>query len=258
MDQKNISFAGAGRVASALGKELFNAGHKIDLIVSERGKSAQLLADSCNAEWSSRLIFPDRTDIIIVAVPDHKLPDVLNSIVCSGDTIVAHTAGSYSLDIFPEKINRKGVIYPLQTFSHGRNINFSNLPFLIESSDQESLKILKMVAESLSGKVYNIDFEKRRILHLAAVFVNNFTNFMLLNGKEITTTSYLPFELLNPLVHETISKAFDLGPENSQTGPAFRNDRNTIEKHLELLSYSPGLRKIYEDLTTAIINYYKK
>jgi predicted short-subunit dehydrogenase-like oxidoreductase (DUF2520 family) len=95
------------------------------------------------------------------------------------------------------------------------------------------------------------------MLHLAAVFVSNFTNHMLTEGKEIAVKAGFSFEILEPLIKETIQKAIDSGPENSQTGPAVRNDKNTIEKHLELLSFSPDLQKIYVDMTKSIIEYYK-
>lgn len=257
MSQSNISFAGAGRVASALCKELFHVGFTIDLIVSESGNSARLLAESCKADWSTKLVFNESTGIIIVAVPDNKLGLVLNSIKCNPETLVVHTAGSYGLDIFPANTERKGIFYPLQTFSYNRKLNFDGLPFLLEASDGDSFALLRDLAESVSGKVYNINHEQRMILHLAAVFVNNFTNHLLTESRQITERADLPFELLTPLIRETISKALDIGPENSQTGPAFRNDRNTIEKHMELLSFSPGLQTLYDELTRAIIEYYK-
>jgi predicted short-subunit dehydrogenase-like oxidoreductase (DUF2520 family) len=257
MYQNNISFAGAGRVAEALCKELFHAGIRIDTITSETETGGRSLADSCNAEWSSELIFPDSTKIIIVAVPDQRLKNVLDSIKCAPGTLIAHTAGSFGLDIFPEHLKRKGVFYPLQTFSKGRKISFIDLPFLLESSDIESSAVLKNLAESINGKVYFVDTEHRRMLHLAAVFTCNFTNHMLTMGKEIAFKAGFSFEMLAPLIQETISKAMDCGPENSQTGPAIRHDKITIEKHLELLSFSPELQRIYNEINLSIINYYK-
>ena len=190
-----------------------------------------------------QLVFPDSTKIIIIAVPDHRLKSVLGSIRCSQETLVAHTAGSFGLDIFPEQIKQKGIFYPLQTFTKGRKVSFIDLPFLLESSDDESSEILKSIAESIGGKVHFVDTEQRRMLHLAAVFVCNFTNHMLTLGKEWRSKGDFPFEILVPLIKETISKAMDLGPENSQTGPAIRHDQNTIEKHLELLSFSLSCRR---------------
>jgi len=109
MYKDSISFAGAGRVASALCRELFRTGIRIDLVVSETESGGRALADSCDAEWSSGLHFPDSSKIIIVAVPDHKLKDVVSRIHCGKETLVAHTAGSFGLDIFPATITRRGV-----------------------------------------------------------------------------------------------------------------------------------------------------
>ena len=256
MDQNNISFAGAGRVADALCKELFRYGYTIDKVVSETEVSGKSLADSCNAAWSSNLVFPDSTKVIIVAVPDHRLKSILEKLQCRPGTLVAHTAGSYGLDIFPEKIKHKGIFYPLQTFSKNRMVIFSEIPFLLESSDDESSLILRNIAESINGKVHFVDTEQRRMLHLAAVFACNFTNHMLTVGREVALKAGFPFEILAPLINETISKAMDSGPQNSQTGPAVRHDKNTIEKHLELLSFSPELQRIYNEMTISIIKYY--
>jgi predicted short-subunit dehydrogenase-like oxidoreductase (DUF2520 family) len=257
MYQNSISFAGAGRVAEALCKALFHAGIRIDLVVSETAKSGKALAGSCKSEWSSELIFPKSTKVIIVAVPDHRLKSVLENIKCTPGTLVAHTAGSFGLDIFPEHTMQKGVFYPLQTFSKNRKINFTDLTFLLESSGEGSFNILRNLAESIGGKVYSVDTEQRRMLHVAAVFVCNFTNHMLTAGKEVASRAGFKFEILEPLIHETILKALDSGPEKSQTGPAVRHDQNTIEKHLELLSFSTEFQRIYEEMTRSIIEYYK-
>lgn len=252
MHQDNISFIGAGRVASSLCREMFNSGYRIDLIISENENNGTRLASSCSAHWSSKPEFSTSSDVILVAVPDHKLKSILSLIKCSPDTVVAHTAGSIGLDIFPEKIKHKGVFYPLQTFSKNRIISLKNIPLLLESSDEKTSEILNRIAGSLSTAVYQVETQKRRMLHLAAVFVNNFTNQMLVQGREIALKAGYSFDILTPLIQETIAKALDSGPENSQTGPAIRNDKNTIEKHLELLSYSPELKKIYKVLTDSI------
>jgi predicted short-subunit dehydrogenase-like oxidoreductase (DUF2520 family) len=238
-------------------KALSHAGIRIDLVVSETAISGKALADSCKSEWSSELHFPVSTKVIIVAVPDHRLKSVLENIKCAPGTLVAHTAGSFGLDIFPEHTMQKGVFYPLQTFSKNRKINFTDLPFLLESSDEGSFNILRSLAESIGGKVYSVDDEQRRMLHVAAVFVCNFTNHLLTVGKEVALKAGFKFEILEPLIRETIFKAMDSGPENSQTGPAVRHDQNTIEKHLELLSFSTEFQRIYNEMTRAIIEYYK-
>jgi len=258
MNQYSISFAGAGRVAGALCRELSSTGYKIELIVSESIDSCRSLAECCNALWSQELIFPDSADVIIVSVPDHRLKGVLDRLRCGAHTLVAHTAGSIGLDVFPERIARKAIFYPLQTFSKERRVDFQDLPFFLESSDKKSSTTLEEIAKSIGGKVYYADTEHRMTLHLAAVFACNFTNHMLTVGKEVALKSGFPFEILVPLINETILKAIELGPEKSQTGPAVRNDKNIIEKHLKLLSFSSDMQRTYSDMTRAIIEYHKK
>ena len=116
---------------------------------------------------------------------------------------------------------------------------------------------MKLTAEKLGGRVYTVDADHRKLLHLAAVFACNFVNHMLTAGKEITARAGFSFDVLEPLIKETILKALADGPELSQTGPAVRNDRNTIEKHMDLLSFSPDLQLIYRELTRSIIEHYK-
>lgn len=257
MNQYRISLLGAGRVGSAICKELFKNGYTIDLVVSESGASSRKLAESCNALWSAIPDFPATSDLIIVAVPDHKIVNLLSSLNCSSSSIVAHTAGSLGLEVFPSGIINKGVFYPLQTFTIGRDVDFSQVPLLIESSDNKTLMTLEIIAKSITRRVFIADAERRKILHLAAVFVNNFTNHLLTRGKEVAARGGYDFKILEPLITETISKAMAMGPENSQTGPAIRNDNNTMEKQFDLLSFSPELQVIYKELTGSIINYYK-
>jgi predicted short-subunit dehydrogenase-like oxidoreductase (DUF2520 family) len=251
-----ISFAGAGKVAASLSRKIFEAGLKIDLIISLSEENGRSLAESCQASWSDRPVFPLSTDIVIVAVPDHNLRSVLENLKCGSDTLVAHTAGSIGLDVFPEHLKRNGVFYPLQTFSGERKIDFTDLPFLIESSDIQSNAILEELAGAIGGKTYFFRTEQRIMIHLAAVFICNFTNHMLTRGRQITDKAGVPFEIFHPLLMETITKALDIGPERSQTGPAVRSDLNTLEKHMELLSFSPELLKLYREITESIINYH--
>ena len=258
MRQYKISFAGAGNVAGALCSELHKKNNIIEHIVTKSEKSGRALANAYNATWSDDFVFPNTSEIIIVAVPDNSLSRVLREISCNENTVIAHTAGSIGLDIFPPGFKYYGVLYPLQTFSPGRKPDLSSVPFFIEASDEYTLNKLKSLAGSITNSVNLTDSEHRRLLHLAAVFVCNFTNHMLTTGKDISGLAGFPFEVLKPLILETVDKAINLGPENSQTGPAKRYDLNTIKKHLDLLSFSPDLKNIYDLISKSIIEYYKK
>jgi predicted short-subunit dehydrogenase-like oxidoreductase (DUF2520 family) len=257
LNRFNISFVGAGRVGSVLCRQLYEAGYKIDLVVSTTERRGKALAEATASEWSENLVIPNSTDIVIVSVPDHSLQSVLNDLKTEDHTIVAHTAGSYGLEIFPSRITKKGVFYPLQTFSEGRSINLYEVPFLLESDNDLTADILSEIASSLSKNVIFADAETRRKLHLAAVFLCNFTNHMFTAGSEVISEAGLDFDLMKPLITETISKALENGPLHSQTGPAFRNDSNTIEKHLRMLASKPVFHSLYQSVTQSIIDYYK-
>jgi predicted short-subunit dehydrogenase-like oxidoreductase (DUF2520 family) len=256
--QFKISFAGAGNVTGALCRELHKKKHLIEHIVSRKEYSGSALAKLCEATWSDDFVFPESSEIIIVAVPDHSLSDVLGKIKCNDAAVVVHTAGSIGLDIFPSRLKYNGVLYPLQTFSPERKPDIFSVPFFIEASDDITLNTIRTLAESLTKSVYLSDSEHRRLLHLSAVFISNFTNHMLTAGKDISEKAGFSFEVLRPLILETLSKAIEKGPENSQTGPAMRHDLNTVERHLDLLSFSPELKNIYEVISRSIINYYNK
>ena len=257
MKEYRISFIGAGKVSGALCRQMHMSGCKIQKIVTRSGKSGPALALLSNASWSSEYDFSDSEDLIIVAVPDDKLSEILTRIKCPVNTVVAHTAGSLGLDVFPAPLKHTGVFYPLQTFSESRNISFRDLPFFLEASDAYSSGILKDIAESIGSKIHFVDTEQRRLLHVAAVFACNFTNHMLTVGKQITEKAGFSFKVLEPLIKETVKKAMETGPEHSQTGPAYRSDKGTIKRHIDLLSFSPELQGIYKEVTKSIMKFYK-
>lgn len=256
--QLTVSFIGAGKVAEALCRRFREAGLRIGMIVSRDSAGGMKLAVDCGALWSPDPVFPEDTDIVIVAVPDDSVAGVLSSASTGEGTIIAHTAGSLGLEVFPAWMKNTGVFYPLQTFTKGRRVEFGGLPFFIEASGESTFENLSRLSEAIGGRAFRLDDEQRRCLHAAAVFVNNFTNYMLTAGKSITGHAGLDFTLLGPLIRETVDKALAAGPEVSQTGPAIRDDRGTIEKHIKLLSFSPELQKLYMEVTEAITAHYKK
>lgn len=253
MRQYNISFIGAGKVAGSLAEKLYSVGHRIKKIVSLSPNKGREVASSVNASWSNDYSFDEGTDIIIVSVSDDSLEKVLHSIKCDKKTFIVHTAGSYGLNVFPKKKVRKGVLYPVQSFSHGREVEYKGLPFLLESNDDDTLEIMRDLVASLEANWSMVDVEHRRLFHVAAVFVNNFTNHMLFCGERIASEAGVDFKLLEPLAKETIAKAFLNGPENSMTGPAVRKDYSTINLHKELLSFDSDLQKLYAEITEAIL-----
>ena len=164
--------------------------------------------------------------------------------------IVVHTSGAASLDVLDTK-NRKGVFYPLQTFSKNKEIDFSIIPLCLEAENTFDFRVLETVAKSISNAVFAINSDQRKALHVAAVFVNNFTNHLYHIGKEICGEHQVPFEILRPLIQETAEKINTLDPVDAQTGPAKRNDNNTIAAHLDYLT-NENQKNIYKLITQSI------
>lgn len=251
-----IVIIGAGRVGTALSYALKSSGHNILSIISKTPGSAAALAKDLGCGHGTGMEIPDETGLVITAVNDDNLQGVLSSLQAPGDAVIAHTAGSVGLDVFDSKTVNRGVFYPLQTFTHGREYDFSAIPLFIEGSNEHTLNLLSEVASSLSNSVSEMNSDSRKYLHLAAVFSCNFVNHMYSAAEEICNKAGVSYEVLYPLVRETMEKASDMGPLNSQTGPAVRNDKKTIEKHLDLVSFSGDLKELYRVISKSIINKY--
>ena len=192
------------------------------------------------------------TDIYIIAVKDDAIAEVNQKIVSKG--LVVHTSGAVSLSVL-EAQERHGVFYPLQTFTKGRILGFSTIPMCIEANNPNDLQLLQQLGEKISDNVISIDSTKRKALHVSAVFVNNFTNYMYSLGEEICIENHLDFSLLKPLIKETAVKLEFLDSKKAQTGPARRGDQQTLHAHLNLLK-SKKHREIYTLLSNSIKDSY--
>lgn len=194
-------------------------------------------------------------DLYIVAISDNAIAEVSSQIPFS-NKLVCHTSGSVAIDDLNVK-NRKSVFYPLQTFSKDKDINFSEIPICLEAQNNEDYKLLETVAKSISNQVFNVNSTQRKALHVSAVFVCNFVNHLYQIGNDICQENNIPFEILQPLIFETANKITSLSPNEAQTGPAKRNDSQTINTHLQFLT-NENQKEIYKILTKSIIDNGKK
>ena len=186
--------------------------------------------------------------VTILAVSDDAIATISSNIK---NSLVVHTSGSFSMEALKNSTH-KGVFYMLQTFSKEKEIDFSAVPFCLEAENDEDYLLLERVARTIGVKIYAVNSKQRKALHVAAVFVNNFTNHLYAIGNDICEKNQVPFEILHPLIQETSEKIKILSPKKAQTGPAIRNDERTIKNHLEGLPKDQ--RKIYKLITQAIKN----
>ncbi|RAR46958.1 Rossmann-like and DUF2520 domain-containing protein [Flavobacterium lacus] len=193
--------------------------------------------------------------IYIIAVSDNAIGEVSSKLPFE-NRLVVHTSGSMPIEILDSK-NRRGVFYPLQTFTKNKAINFKEIPICLESELADDFMRIEKLAKSISNSVQSISSEQRKALHVAAVFVCNFVNHLYKIGNDICVENQLSFEILKPLIVETAQKIIQLSPENAQTGPAKRNDTETINSHLNFIS-DENQKEIYKLLTKSIIDHGKK
>lgn len=192
-------------------------------------------------------------DIAIIAVSDDAIHDVSEQMKTI--PLVVHTSGSANINELQGN-GRKGVFYPLQTFTKGTIVDFTGIPICLEAQNKEDMQLLEVLAKNISNKIVHINSEQRKSIHVSAVFVNNFVNHMYTMAHAICTEHNVPFEILQPLIQETANKVKNISPLDAQTGPAKRNDIKTIQKHLDLLNKQQ--QEIYRKLTESIQAHGKK
>ncbi len=253
----DVSFIGSGNLAWHLAPALDNVGYIVKEVYSPNPKHAGVLVGRLyQAHVKATLDFSTSTsDIFIIAASDDAIKDIVREIILPEDSIFVHTSGSQPLDLlgFAATPNT-GVFYPLQTFSKAKKVDFKEIPVFIESERDEVCQVLIKMGKAISKKVKQISSEDRKALHVAAVFASNFSNHMLTIAKIIVDKHGIDFELLKPLIAETLNKSISIDPENAQTGPAKRGDMEILDRHLEFLKGDPTVAEIYKIISQHIID----
>jgi predicted short-subunit dehydrogenase-like oxidoreductase (DUF2520 family) len=253
---QKVTIIGSGNLAANLAIALYKREIEITQVYSRSIINAKNLTNKVNAEAIDNLDnIKEETDLIILSVTDSVYSDVLGKIPFRNIPVV-HTAGSIPIDIFADKFDYYGVFYPFQTFSKERIIGFKNIPISIESNSSLLLEKLKQLGSLVSNRVIELNSEKRKKLHLTGIMANNFSNFLFTLSGDFLEKQGLDFEILLPLIEETVEKLKHLSPKQAQTGPAARGNKNVIEKHKELLKDNQQLLAIYSLLSENILTYY--
>lgn len=248
----DIVLIGSGNAAAILGRKFRKAGHTIVQVVGRNSTAASALAyefDTVSTNYMGPIA--RNADVYIIAVSDNAIDDVISDLHLKGK-IVAHTAGSVPMDILKNVTEHYGVFYPLQSLRKDMT-TLPDTPVYFDGSDEKTKKMLEKLAHSIAEeKVAEADDDDRLKLHVAAVVVNNFTNHLYKLTEEYCRKEGLDFKQLLPLIEETALRMRTTPPSDAQTGPAIRHDKETIQKHLEILTKHPQLKNIYLLLTESI------
>ncbi|WP_299390605.1 Rossmann-like and DUF2520 domain-containing protein [uncultured Gelidibacter sp.] len=244
----SVIILGAGNVAT----HLFNAFEKAEQVEVKQWYNRSIKSIQ---SYKNKVAITDNlselvdADVYIIAVSDDAIANFSTQLSFE-NKLVVHTSGSVNVHDLDKK-NRRGVFYPLQTFSKAATLDFATVPICLEVLDKADLKTLKSLAKAIGCNAHKVNTQQRKALHLAAVYVNNFTNQLYRVAHEITESKGVEFDILKPLILETAKKVQDMSPYMAQTGPAKRNDKKTIKKHLKLLENEQH-KAIYELMTASI------
>lgn len=269
-----IVLIGAGNLATHLGKALHAAGHDMLQVFSRTMQSAETLASLLDAEPLTDIAqVRDDADVYIFSVKDSALVQLVAQL-CRHEAdglgedgavnalrkakkgeherVFLHTAGSMPMSVFKGMAQHYGVLYPMQTFSKQREVDFSIIPCFVEANDEFAQKQIEGLAREISGRVYQLSSEDRKYLHLSAVFACNFANHCYAISQELLEEHGIPFGVMLPLINETAAKVHEMKPKDAQTGPAVRYDENVIGKQSKLLENHPHFKKVYDSMSKSI------
>lgn len=252
-----IAFIGAGNLATQLSGVLNENQIKIVQVYSRTLDSAKMLGDKLQVNYTNEISKIDTTaDIFFVALKDDVINEVLAQIDFQNKLLV-HCSGSLPLSVLETHSKNIGVFYPLQTFSKNRNVDFKTVPVFIESNKKHNEKVLVEIATKISDSVTILESEKRKLLHVSAVFASNFVNHLYAISAELLGSKGIPFDALKPLILETAKKVQELEPKSAQTGPAVRLDEKIIASHVKELEGLNNYQELYKSISRSIFEYHK-
>lgn len=248
-----ITLIGSGNVATHLAAALKNAGHRLAQVYSRNMHNAALLAYHVGASAIDNLadISPE-TDLFIISIKDDAIAEIVPHL-STFNKLIVHTSGAVDLQTLLNYTANAGVLYPLQTFSKTKEVNFWDVPMCIEGVTELITKNLEDLARTISNNVYRVNSAQRKVLHLSAVFACNFTNHLYNISQQLLAKHGMSFDMLRPLIAETADKIKAHSPADVQTGPAIRNDEQTMQAHLQMLNADANLQQIYTLLSQDII-----
>lgn len=243
---------GSGNVAYHLSKAFQENKIPVSQLFGRNENDLKFISEQLQIPFSTTQL--QDADLYMICVSDGSISEV-SKLITKENCLVAHTSGSLPKEILEGNF-RKASFYPLQTFSKSKDLDYKEVPFFVESDDENDLELLKNLALHISKKVMISTYEKRKYIHLTAVFACNFVNHLFARAKEISDLQEIPFDYFLPLIKETTAKIEILEPKLAQTGPAIRNDERVLKAHEDLITDEEQL-KIYKIMNESIKKMYE-
>ncbi|WP_144281300.1 Rossmann-like and DUF2520 domain-containing protein [Chryseobacterium echinoideorum] len=241
---------GSGNVAYHLAKACKQNDIPLAQIYGRNENELRKISSELHIPYSTQKL--EEADLYLLSVSDQSIEEV-SKIISKKNCLVAHTSGSLPKEILVGEY-RKSSFYPLQTFSKSKHLDYKKIPFFIEAENSEDQQILMNLASQISANVMESTYEKRKYIHLTAVFACNFVNHLFSRAKEISDSQQIPFDYFLPLIDETVQKIHEIEPKSAQTGPAVRNDERVLQLHEQLLKDESLL--LYKTINNSIKKMY--
>lgn len=252
----SIVILGAGNVAFHLTRALIENTFNVRQIFNRTLEHAKEIGEANRISYTDKISEIQKADLYIVACADSGIEEFSKHIPFD-DVLVVHTSGSTPMSALQGNY-RKGVLYPLQTFTKKKKVKYDEIPFFIEAENRNDLNVLKELALRISNEVYELEFSKRMEIQMCGVWASNFVNYMYKIAGDFCAKNGVPFDVLEPLIQETANKVKEMSPIDAQTGPARRGDEVIINRHLDLLKDDANLSQIYQILTNSIKKEYEQ
>ena len=245
-----VVVVGSGNVAESLVQGLKEGGLDVVQVFARNEARGTKLAEMVGSQWSHSELA--EADLYIISVSDSAVAEVAASLSIPEGAVVAHTTGCCPMDaLLPHE--HRAVLYPFQTFSAGRKVDFTKGYIFLEGATDHALAVVEEVAHRLTDKVEMADGARRSVIHLSGVFSSNFVNAMYENATEVLSREGLSFDVIAPVIEETALKALaSRNPRAVQTGPARRGDTPTLERHRAMLDGDDLKREIYDKISEDI------
>lgn len=255
--QKQVIIVGSGNVAWHLAWVLTSLkSFRVSVYNHKASKHLKRFKSELGSQTGVGLeTIPGDADYYFVCVSDRAISGVVKQLtIRNPKAILMHTSGSAELSDLGNGVYARAAFYPLQSFSAQSDVNWLEVPLFIETEEQSHYQEIKKLAQRISKSVTRVSYEERLRMHLAAVFVNNFTNALYVAASDLIrgNSSALSFDMLQPIIQQTTHKVLLMDARQAQTGPAKRGDKPVMKKHLALLDGNEELKKIYKQLSKLI------
>ncbi len=243
-----VALVGPGRVGSALGRRLAEAGCDVLGFV---GRTAQSVARAVAFCGEGRpLMVPDlaEANVVLLAVGDDALPGVVGELasgVGSGPRLWLHTSGRFGLDVLDPLAGsgqRLAAVHPVTPFADAAAgyERVLGCPALVEAGPGAG-PLATRIARLAGMRVVVGAAGDRVLYHAACALAANGLTALRLVAEQVLVSSGMVAgdagaQLVDALMSSALAECMARGSRDALSGPLVRGDAVTVAAHLRSLT----------------------